>query len=115
MTGRGRMSAARYRCQLLKDFAAGKISADEAMKLVSEAREMRTGIVWNDYMMFQAHQKQFRSGSCSGFWAVKGRRPTVVCRPGWSADMLVARCNIFEALLIKTFRSADDFDKLVMK
>ena len=31
------------------------------------------------------------------------------------ADLLIARCNIFETLLIKYFRSADDFGKLVMR
>ena len=31
------------------------------------------------------------------------------------ADLLQARCNIFEALLIRHFRSTDDFDKLIMK
>ncbi len=30
-------------------------------------------------------------------------------------DMLIARCNILEALLIKHFRPAGDFEKLVMK
>ena len=31
-----------------------------------------------------------------------------------SQDMLVALCNIFEALLIKNFRSADDFGRMVV-
>ena len=30
-------------------------------------------------------------------------------------ELFLARCNIFEALLIKHFRSSDDFEKLVMK
>ena len=34
---------------------------------------------------------------------------------GMEYELLLARCNIFEALLIKHFRSADDFEKMVMK
>lgn len=30
-------------------------------------------------------------------------------------EMFVARCNIFEALLIKHFRSTGDFDNMMMK
>ena len=30
-------------------------------------------------------------------------------------EMLLGRCNIFEALLIKHFRSAEDFEKMIMK
>jgi hypothetical protein len=30
-------------------------------------------------------------------------------------NLLLARCNIFEALLIKHFRSAEDFEKIMMR
>ena len=30
-------------------------------------------------------------------------------------EMFLARCNIFEALLTKHFRSAEDFEKMIMK
>ncbi len=30
-------------------------------------------------------------------------------------ELLIARCNIFEALLIRHFRSEEDFEKMVMK
>ena len=30
-------------------------------------------------------------------------------------EMLLARCNIFEALLIKHFRSASDFEKMMIE
>ena len=102
-----------YRCQLLKDFAAGKITAEEAMKVVSEAREMRTGIM-NHYMMLSGTSEAIPFRHLLRDFG-KSHEADGGLPAGMEAEMLVARCNIFEALLIKTFRSADDFDKLVMK
>jgi hypothetical protein len=34
---------------------------------------------------------------------------------GIDYELLIAKCNIFEALLIKHFRSAEDFEKMIMK
>jgi len=100
-----------YRCQLLRDFAEGKITLNDAREIVSEAKNMRRLII-----------EQYREISGKGeeiyfrrLLAELGKVHKLVAEnelPGRDYDMLLVRCNIFEALLIKHFRSAGDFDKM---
>ncbi len=102
-----------YRCQLLKDFAAGKVSAEEALQVVLEAGRMRAEL-FSQWRMFAGGQAgiNFMSmlreiGKMNE--SATGDREVM---PGW--DLFVARCNIFEALLIRHFWSAGEFEKLMM-
>jgi hypothetical protein len=99
-----------YRCQLLKNYAAGRITLDAAMKVVHDAVNTRKELM-AQYMIF--------SGSRRRIFFKKLLRELGKIQEGASAevpvrieyDMLLARCNIFEALLIKHFLSDAEFEK----
>ena len=103
-----------YRCQLLKDIAEGNVSQTEALDIVAEAAATRTKLL-KEYLRI--------TGDDDGitFKKLHSRLGKLIqdTVPGGETEnemeLLRARCNIFEALLIKHFRSADDFEKLVMK
>lgn len=103
-----------YRCQLLKDIEAGRISPGEALRKVADAMAIRMRI-FDDFRRLTGSKAvsfrellldlgRFNNPDTTGDGAQAGE-----------ADLLQARCNIFEALLIRHFRSNDDFDKLIMK
>jgi len=103
-----------YRCQLLNDFSEEKISFDQAMEMVEKANEVRSELLdqygklsgCNRYIPFMEVLKVL--AKCL---RQNGENESQVME----YEMLLARCNIFEALLIRHFRSVDDFEKLVMK
>ena len=102
-----------YRCQLLKDYAAGKVSAEEALEIVREAGRIRAELFAQfrivagglDGINFMAMLREI--GKMNESFREGGE-----VLPEW--DMFVARCNIFEALLIRHFWSAGEFEKLMM-
>ena len=103
-----------YRCQLLKDFAEGKISLSDSLETVRGARGMRYEIM-EEYRRISGNSDRinFRQlllnlGKIQE--AVSEEKPLSM-----DYEMLLARCNIFEALLIKHFRSAEVFEKMIMK
>jgi len=102
-----------YRCQLLKDYAAGKVSAEEALEIVREAGRIRAELFAQfrivagglDGINFMAMLREI--GKMNESFREGGE-----VLPEW--DMFVARCNIFEALLIRHFSPASEFEKLMM-
>jgi hypothetical protein len=100
-----------YRCQLLKDFAGEKMTIDDALNIVREAGHMLEDI-FTEYRHISGDDSEmyFRN-----LLQVLGRiqkrdedeEPLLE-----EYETLLAKCNIFEALLIKNFRSAGDFDKM---
>ena len=102
-----------FRCQLLRDFSDGKISHGDALRLVREAGRMRaelfaewrriTGSRDSIYFMTLLRETGKMNESVR-----EGGEVLPGCGP------FVARCNIFEALLIKHFWSAGEFEKLMM-
>lgn len=103
-----------YRCQLLKDFAEEKITLDDALAVVSEALNMRDQIL-EQYRMFSGHSSKVyfkellrKMGKIQDSFA-----DGAPAEPAF--DMLLAWCNIFEALLIKHFSPAGEFEKMIMK
>lgn len=99
-----------YRCQLLKDLAAGRVTMEMALKIVSEAVIIREGI-FEDYRRITGNMEEtFFLKLHSDLVALSGR-----CSEGDDdVDMLIARCNILEALLIRHIRSESDFEALIM-
>lgn len=103
---------ASYRCQLLKDFADRKISLEDTLEIIRKAMIMRVDLMEQFGTLTGKEQKlSFRElllelgkvqKSLSGIDMVSFRY-----------DVLMARCNIFEALLIKYFRSVNDFNDLM--
>jgi len=103
-----------FRCQLLKDFAGGKLSSGEALSVVSRSLRMRDDI-FREYGRLTGNE-----GSVPFLKLLSelGRlRKVAVEEVSGKAgfEMLQARCNIFEALLIRHFWSPAEFEKLIMK
>ena len=103
-----------YRCRLLRDFAEGKISGKSAMKTVREAIAMRDSII-------EEYRRLAGSASGVGFrhmlteLAKLMKSSDAGGSPGEDYVVLLVRCNILEALLIKVFMADEEFEKLVMK
>jgi hypothetical protein len=103
-----------FRCQLLKDFAEGKVTLDDALAVVREAMRMRTELLEqyrrisgkSGETVFRLLLVELGDMQNSASEAVTG---------SLDYEMFVARCNIFEALLTKHIRSAEDFEKMIMK
>jgi hypothetical protein len=102
-----------YRCQLLKDYAGGKITMDEALEIVKGAMSMRTSIL-DQYRKIsgESNSLNFRQLLVDiGKIRNSSSEEAQLCH---DYDMLQIRCNIFEALLIKHIRSASDFDNIMV-
>lgn len=108
-----------FRCQLLRDCADAKISPDDALKTVQEARILRDAIV-KEYLDLtgKARDVCFRQILIDLGRLMKrgdmGRNFDGKMHPDAPIEMLLVRCNIFEALLIRHFRSTEDFEKMIM-
>jgi hypothetical protein len=101
-----------YRCQLLKDFAGGKINLHDALEIVSEAMRMRTDLL-DQYRRISGNDERinFRQLlSDLGKILKNASEEDPLIR---DYEMLLAECNIFEALLIKHIRSASDFQNIM--
>ena len=101
-----------YRCQLLKDYVKGKISRNEALGIIREAVKIRTTLL-EDY-------RRVTGNNMAVYFMLLLRelgkmQESVTEKESLNIDreMLFARSNIFEALLIKHFRPAEDFDKMI--
>lgn len=103
-----------YRCQLLKDVEAGRVSPGEALREVADAMAMRKGIFEYFRRLTGSEAGSFRE-LLMDLGKYNAPDTTGGGAQAGEADLLQARCNIFEALLIRHFRSTDDFDKLIMK
>lgn len=103
-----------YRCQLLKGFAECNEALADAQKTVREAMSLRKEII-EEYRRVSGNHGDinFRQILIELGKVQKSVSESEPVRLAY--DMLLARCNIFEALLIKHFRSAEDFEKMIMK
>jgi len=104
---------ASYRCQLLKDYAGGKLSQLDAQEIVRDAMQMRNSLL-EQYYRISGDNKEinFRQllidlGKIQK--SASENEPVSI-----DYEMLLAGCNIFEALLIKQIRSASDFEGLMI-
>jgi hypothetical protein len=100
-----------YRCQLLRDFAGGKITLEEALGVVKEARAMRSDLL-GQYRTLTGSNEELHFirllMKLGKLQETEGEKE----QPDMDFEILLARCNIFETLLIKHFRSAGDFGKM---
>jgi|WetSurMetagenome_2_1015567.scaffolds.fasta_scaffold45567_4 hypothetical protein len=101
-----------YRCQLLKDFDAGKVTKEEAMGIVADATKMRDSLL-EQYKKISGRKEKIsfqrlltELGRIQG--NDTGKEPL-----NNEYDILLAGCNIFEALMTKYIRSKSDFDKMM--
>lgn len=103
-----------YRCRLLSDMAAGIIQPGTALEIVQGARLQRRDIT-EAYKSFSGDGSEL---PLTGILRELGRYREGMSGDGGSDtgyEMLQARCNIFEALLIRYFRPESDFESMVMK
>ena len=103
-----------YRCQLLKDFAEGKIDLNDALATVWGAMGMRRQII-EEYRRLSGKSGDINFREILIDLGRMGKSASETEPAGAYNDLLLAKCNIFEALLIKHFRSAEDFEKMIMK
>ena len=103
-----------YRCQLLGEYAAGRISSDGAREVVREAMVIRDGIL-GDYRNPSANGGDMCFRQLLIDLSKNASKSSNEYSDNDGRDFLLARCNIFEALLTRHFRSREDFDKLIMK
>jgi len=102
-----------FRCHLLEDFAEGKVTIPEALDIVREAMTMRN-LLTEQYRQFSG-----RSEDICFMQLLKDLGKNQNANSGGEAydrdiDILQARCNILEALLIRHFRPAGDFNRMIM-
>lgn len=102
-----------YRCQLLNDYTAGKVTISEALEIVREAMTMRNSLT-------EQYRKLSGNSTDECFRLLMRDLGKIQnTNPGGETynrdiDILQARCNILEALLIRHFRAERDFEKLIM-
>ena len=101
-----------YRCRLLKDFSAGRLSFLGAIKVIENAQKMRFEIMANYSEVFGFSNKVYFKEILRNIG--KGSRPEIVSGQDIEYELFVAQCNIFETLLIRHFREPDEFDFMLV-
>jgi hypothetical protein len=100
-----------YRCQLLKDFASGKITAEEAISIVNNAAEIRNSLIEEYNTLRGVHSPvTFRQIHINLNKDIKESG-----MEGTGYELLQMRCTLFEALLIRHIRAEEDFEKMIIK
>lgn len=112
-TGKRADVCSSYRCQLLKDFTDKKVTIDEALNIISQAKELREEI-FTEYcylsgkkdviyfkQLFRELNKLIDSEPIDKLLKSK-------------YEILLARCNLLEALMIKHLRSISDFENIML-
>jgi hypothetical protein len=103
-----------YRCQLLHDYADKKISKDEAMEIVMKASEMRNEIYEEYKNYIKGNEPLPFQKIFSELWEKQDSTNTDLKKDA-ALEILKARCNIFNALLIRHFSSEKDFKSMMAK
>ena len=102
-----------YRCQLLIDYSKKVISKNDAMDIITKAMEMRNELLI-DHMKLKGHNS--RTPFNEIFEVISKESKSLESKEfSMGFDIFIARCNIFEALLVKHFRSAKDFESMVVR
>ena len=101
-----------YRCQLLKDLADNKVTDQDAQEIVRQAVQTRSELIEQYLKLSGSNKNIFFREVLSGLVKMqqsglhKGEKQKEI-------EILLARCNIFESLLIKYFKSTSEFEALV--
>lgn len=101
-----------YRCQLLKDLSINKVQLKEALSIVSEAVEIRETI-FNDYLNLSGEKEVLCFKQLTGELIKMIDSEKLDSRKKEKYELLLGRCNILEALLIKHLRSTGEFKDLM--
>jgi len=103
-----------YRCQLLKDFIKKSVSLEKALEVIERARETRRELL-EEYGRLTGRSESIHFMQVLRELGKHNPQDQGEEVPGMGYEVFLARCNIFETLLIKHFRSADDFEKMIMR
>lgn len=103
-----------YRCRLLADMAEGRIRQGEAHEIVRKAWLMRQEIR-EAYKAFSGQREELPLTVILRELRKYHERLADNDDIDSAYEVLQARCNIFEALLIMHFRPESDFENMVMK
>jgi hypothetical protein len=101
-----------YRCRLLRDCAEQKLSLEEALAIVRQAELVRSSL-FEQYRLLSGHNDAFHFMKILRDIEKIERPESTEEFPAVDFETFRARCNIFEALLIKHFRPAGDFERLM--
>jgi hypothetical protein len=102
-----------YRCQLLMDFAEGKVIRSDATEIVKKAMDMREGIM-KEYRRVTGNDESVTFRQLLLELGNIRKSASGNEQSDMDYEILQARCNIFVALLTKHIRSASDFDKMMI-
>jgi len=103
-----------YRCRLLREMEEGKIAREDALKTVREAMDLRNAIM-GEYKRISGKSAYIGFRQLLTELGKQMKHPANSEVPGGDYEMLLIRCNILEALLIKVFLPAEEYEKYVMK
>ncbi|QIP13924.1 hypothetical protein G8759_15545 [Spirosoma aureum] len=101
-----------FRCQLLKDFSKDKITQTNAIKIIENAAKFREEI-------YSLYRQIFGKDYTMSFRDLLvdlgkfGREDSENNSLNKSIELLRVKCNIFETLLIKNFKSIKNFERLL--
>lgn len=104
-----------FRCRVLKDLTGGVISSEEALATVKDAVRMRDELAEMYRVVTGGGGLLHFRGILASLGVLSEKGVEAGGVRGDDLEMLVVRCNIFAALLIKHFRTDEDFEKLIMK
>jgi hypothetical protein len=98
-----------FRCQLLKNFSKGQISKDNADRIVSDALKFRDEILELYKCIFEDDTKlSFRE-----LLTEISKNTAPPTEKTKELALLKAKCNIYETLLIKNFKSIKTFESMI--
>jgi len=101
-----------FRCQLLKDFEAGKVTLEEAVEIVEGATLMRDRLILQYKMIRGSNETTYFRNLLYEVGRIQEESSEDTPMKN-EYDLLLAGCNIFEALMIKHIRSKSEFDKMM--
>lgn len=103
-----------YRCQMLKDFAEYRVTQEQALEIVNKTIRMRRELL-DLYYLVSGNNKHLYFRKLLRELGVIMEHSSKETTLSIEYEQLIAKCNIFEALLIKYFRSDQDFNDLIMR
>lgn len=102
-----------FRCQLLKDFSGGKITMDYALTAISNAKKIKEELFTEFRKQTGSENIKTIRGLLREIGKIQDKKVNYAINDT-ELELFTAKCNIFESLLIKHFKSEKDFSNLIM-
>jgi hypothetical protein len=102
-----------YRCQLLKDFSEKKVNVGEALKIIRQAKALREEIYAEFcYLSGKNEVIYFKQLFQELIKIIDSGVIDKLSKPKF--ELVLGKCNVLEALLIKHLRSISDFENIML-